>query len=258
MAHVLRVAFFYGSGENGKSTLLSVFTGLVGKNQVCEYSLEGITKCPQQRAELSGYLLNISTEISKNMKLDMFKKIASREPLPCKIVYRRYFNAKRYATSIFAANKLPTDIEQTTAFFRRLLIIPFNVDIPKEEHDTDLAAKIIASELSGVLNYLVEGVETLLKTRKFDIPESVQTVVDEFRQESDNVFGFMDENRFRPDPEKFEVFWDLYIAYQDHCRRVKAKAVHKNEFSRRLSGLGYTIAKQGHYNRRVVYVSRQD
>jgi len=253
-----KIALFYGSGANGKSALLDIFTGLVGKEQVCQYSLEGITKQEYQRAEIAGYLLNISTEISKSMKLDLFKKIASREPLPCRHIQRKPFIAKRYATSIFAANELPADIEQTPAFFRRLLIIPFDVSIPKEEQDTDLAQKIVASELSGVLNYLVEGVNTLVDTGQFAIPESVQEIVKEFRMESDNVLEFMEDNRFRPATEEFEVLRELYDAYRVQCTRDNTKAVNKNVFSRRLRGIGYTVAKQGHNNRTVVYASRED
>ena len=254
-----KIAFFFGRGANGKSALLDVFTGLVGKEQVSEYSLEGITKSSYERAAIAGYLLNISTEISQNMKLEMFKKIASREPLPCRPIYRKPFIAKRYATSIFAANKLPTDIEQTTAFFRRLLIIPFNVSIPKEEQDADLAAKIIANELSGVLNYLVEGVKTLQSTGRFTIPASVQVAVEEYQQETDSVLGFMRENRYFPDAERFEELRGLYDAYREHCTRDGiAKNVNKNEFAARLRGLGYTVAKKGHHNRTVVYTGRED
>jgi putative DNA primase/helicase len=134
-----KIALLYGCGANGKSALLDIFTGLVGKEQVCEYSLEGITKtegsADYERAAISGYLLNISTEISTKIGMAMFKKIVSREPIPCRRLRNDPFIAKRYATSIFATNEWPKDIEQTPTFFRRLFIIPFNVQIPESEQN---------------------------------------------------------------------------------------------------------------------------
>jgi putative DNA primase/helicase len=253
-----KIALLYGGGANGKSALLDIFTGLLGKEQVCEYSLEGITKSEYERASIAGYLLNISTEISRKMQLDTFKKIASREPLSCRHIRCTPFIAKRYATSIFATNELPKDIEQTSAFFRRLLIIPFNVQIPESEQNPELAQTIVATELSGVLNYLVEGVQTLVEKGKFEIPEAVCIAVEEFRQEADNVLAFLSDNHFRPDTEQHAGLCEWYDAYKVQCSRDGTKALEKVTFARRLRSLGYSVKKIGRDHCTVVFASRED
>jgi putative DNA primase/helicase len=53
---------------------------------------------------------------------------------------------------IFNANELPRDEEQTNAFFRRFIIVPFDVTIPAEEQDRKLHRKIIDGELAGAFN----------------------------------------------------------------------------------------------------------
>ena len=83
-----KVLFLYGSGANGKSVLLNIIRALIGDGQCCEFSLEGITEKECQRAELGHYLLNVSTEISTRLKTEIFKKIASREPLQARYLYK--------------------------------------------------------------------------------------------------------------------------------------------------------------------------
>jgi putative DNA primase/helicase len=164
-----KILFLYGSGANGKSVFLDIIRGLIGVEQCCEFSLEGITESEHQRAELGNYLLNVSTEISTRLKTEIFKKIACREPLQARLLYKQPFTLWDYATSIFAMNELPKDVEQTEAFYRRFLIVPFDVRIPEDEQDPNLARKIIDNEMSGVLNWVIRGMETLVVEEQFAI-----------------------------------------------------------------------------------------
>ena len=253
-----KILFLYGSGANGKSVFLNVVRGLFGAEQCCEYSLEGITGAEYQRAELGNYLLNVSTEISTRMGTDTFKKIASREPLQARYPYGKPFIVKDYATSIFAMNELPRDVEQTSAFYRRFLIIPFEVTIPSDEQDPDLAKKIIGSEMSGVLNYVIEGIKSLLAERKFDIPESVQRAIEKFRQESDSVLSFLNGGGWCISTEQWIPLQDLYNFYKQQCKDDGRVAVSKTKFKQRLLNLGYTVAKKGHSKTVVVYAEREE
>jgi putative DNA primase/helicase len=74
-----------------------------------------------------------------------------------------------YAKLIFNCNELPKDVEQTEAYFRRFLIIPFNVTIPEHEQDKELAKKIIDNELSGVFNWVLSGLKRLLMQQRFPL-----------------------------------------------------------------------------------------
>jgi len=249
-----KILFLYGTGANGKSVLLDVIRMLVGLAQCCAYSLEDLAKTPSTRAELGRHLLNICTEISRSMKTDIFKILAAREPLPVNPKYKDPYIMHEYATSIFAMNEPPKTVEPTDAFFRRFLIIPFNVRIPDEEQDPDLAKKIIDSEMSGVLNYVVKGVQSLLKKGDFDIPESVRNVVDEFRKDSDTVGTFLGENGYCPSDDDSVTLQSMYDLYKiQHPDGVAYR-----EFSKQLRGHGYRVEPKGRHNIRVVYTVRAE
>jgi putative DNA primase/helicase len=78
-----------------------------------------------------------------------------------------HFILKQYAKLIFNCNELPKDVEHTNAYFRRFLIIPFDVTIPPHEQDKNLHTKIIENELSGVFNWVLEGLNRLLEQKRF-------------------------------------------------------------------------------------------
>jgi putative DNA primase/helicase len=250
-----KILFLFGGGANGKSVFLNVIRGLIGHEQCCEYSLEGITKSEYQRAELGNYLFNVSTEISTRMELDIFKKVASREALQGRYPYGRSFNIHDYATSVFATNELPKDVEQTVAFFRRFIIIPFDVRIPDNEQDPDLTRKIIKNEMSGVLNFVIDGMKSLLERGKFDIPENVRLAVEKFQEESDSVLTFLKENGYCPCVENCVALKEMYATYREQCIDSGHKPVGKTTFSKRLRSLGYTVDKTGHDNHTVVFAN---
>ena len=255
-----KILFFYGGGANGKSVLLNIIRGLIGGEQCCEFSLAGLTgtgTADYQRAELGNYLLNVCTEISTRMGTDIFKKIASREPLSARYPYVKPFMVREYATSIFAMNELPRDVEQTSAFFRRFLIIPFEVRIPEEEQDPELAQKILASEMSGVLNLVIEGVQFLLAEGKFGIPEAVQKAVESFQQESDSVSTYLVENDYVSDMDYYIPLRDMYMDYKKQCSAYGHQPVAIRNFSKRLRNLGYEVRKYGRKNQTVVFAVRE-
>jgi putative DNA primase/helicase len=254
-----KILFFYGSGANGKSVFLNIIRALIGAEQCCEFSLEGITKHESQRAELGNYLFNVSTEISTRMSTDIFKKIASREPLQARFLYKQPFTLFEYATSIFAMNELPRDVEQTDAFFRRFMLVPFNVRIPDEEQDHELAKKIIDGEMSGVLNYVIDGMKSLIAERQFDIPPSVRDAVEKFQQESDSVLTFIKENRYRPSFGKMIHLQNLYDDYREQCLANGRKPVAKSPtFTNRLRSLGYEVGPHGKTKQTVVWIEREE
>ena len=249
-----KVLFLYGGGANGKSVFLNVIRGLIGDEQCCAYSLEELTSIPSTRAELGKYLLNVCTEMSGRMRVDVFKKIASREPIAVNPKYKDPYILQDYATCIFAANELPKNVEQNGAFFRRFIIIPFEVRIPEDEQDPDLAKKIIDSEMPGVLNFVIEGVKSLLVEGKFDIPKSVRSAVENFQKESDTVLTYMEENGYRPGTSETIPLQQMHFSYMLEY----PGGVDKRNFSKRLRDIGYEVKRAGKVNTVSVYLTRSE
>ena len=156
----------YGTGANGKSVFFEVVQALLGSDNVSSYSLQSLTNDNGYfRAKLANKLVNYASEINGNLETSIFKQMVSGEPVEARLPYGQPFTLTQYAKLIFNCNELPKDVEHTNAYFRRFLIVPFDVTIPPDEQDKTLHTKIIDNELSGVFNWVLEGLDRLLKQK---------------------------------------------------------------------------------------------
>lgn len=213
-----KAAILYGSGANGKSVFFEVVNALIGPDNICSYSLQNLTKYDSyQRAELSNKLLNYASEINGKLEASIFKQLVSGEPVEARQIYGRPFVMREYGKLMFNCNELPKEVENTNAFFRRFLIIPFEQTIPESEQDPELAAKIIRDELSGVFNWMLDGLGRLLQQRTFTRSAIIREQVEDFRRESDSVAMFLDEGRYKPDPQSCMLLKDLFYNYRSFC-----------------------------------------
>ena len=85
---------------------------------------------------IANKLVNYASEISGKLETSIFKQLVSGEPVEARLPYGKPFSITGYAKLIFNCNELPKDVEQTRGYFRRFLIIPFEVTIPEAEQDT--------------------------------------------------------------------------------------------------------------------------
>lgn len=200
-----KTLLLYGTGSNGKSVFFEVLQALLGRNNVSNFDLESLTdKQGYSRAEIANKLLNYSSEISKRLNQAKFKALVSGEPVEARSPYGKPFILYDYARLLFNCNMLPTDIEQTDAFFRRFLIVHFDVKITSEQKDIQLANKIIKNELSGVFNWVLRGLNRILTKNEFSYCESSEHLLHVYRQESDSVRLFLsdqDEGYLKTDKE---------------------------------------------------------
>jgi putative DNA primase/helicase len=242
--------FFYGGGANGKSVIADVMDALLGKNNISHLSIEEL-KREYHLATLKDKLLNIATESdTKDLKSDLFKKLVSGEKVMARHPYGRPFEMEDYAKFIFYVNEIKLkDIEYTEGFFRRFLIIPFKVTIPKEKRDKELAKKIINTGLSGVFNWIIEGAKRVLLHNDIFISEECETAFQDFLKDVDSVSQFLDYNNLvKSDDNQHRIYIkDLYQNYKEWCFSFGLKPVGGTEFSRRLTKLGFIKKRSKEY-----------
>lgn len=133
---------------------------------------------------------------------------------------------------------MPKETESTEAYFRRFIIIPFDVKIPDEEKDIHLAENIIKTELTGVFNWLLEGLRRLIQQQKFTDSAKANNALANFKKQADSVALFIDEFGYEPSPAR-EALPDLYNKYKEFCKDDGYKATGKNKFSARLESKGF-------------------
>ena len=246
-----KTLLLYGTGANGKSVVFDVLTALLGAENIAHYSLASL-KHDYQRAMLSNKLLNYASEISTRLESDVFKKLTSGEPVEARLPYGQPFIMRRYARLAFNCNELPRDVEHNEAFFRRFLIILFDVTIEEKKRNPNLAREIIVDELSGVFNWLLRGLQRLLKQKDFSDCEAAQIAREAYRKESDSVAMFLEDENYKPSND-FTPLRELYQSYKSYCLDNGYKPLGRNKFAKRLESNG--IARQDR-NQPVFFVSK--
>ncbi len=252
-----KILMLFGGGANGKSVLFEIVNALLGKENVSNFSLHNLTNDNgYYRAKIVNKLVNYASEINNKLATDIFKQLASGEPIEARLPYGEPFTITNYAKLIFNCNELPKDIEQTNAFFRRFMIVPFDVTIPEEEQDRELAKKIIDSELSGIFNWVLEGLNRLLLQKGFSKSDAIKKQVDLYKLQSDSVKMFIDDEDYEVSTLNKIHLKDLYSSYQEYCKFNGFRACSAKTVSERLKTGGYSVVRQKQGN--VVFISKKD
>jgi putative DNA primase/helicase len=250
-----KVAVLYGSGANGKSVVFEVLNALLGKSNVTNYSLMALTDSKgYERAKIEGKLLNYGTELSAKADISIFKQLASGEPVEVRLPYGQPFLMTDYPKFIFNANVLPENTANSDAFFRRLIIIPFTVTTAPENQDKNLHSKIIATELSGVLNWVLAGLKRLLVQKGFTESPAIDDIIKKFRTDSDSVQLFIDDLKIVPSADKKMSLKNLYKSYREYCTSSGYRAINRSKFKKSMENKGFTTSRHGTGN--VIYLKQ--
>lgn len=233
-----KVLLLLGGGANGKSVFFDSIKAMLGEGYVSHVGIKELDE-PYYRTLLVDKLLNYSSELSTHMNIELFKKMSSGEPVIARLPYGKPFTMTRYARLAFNANDLPKDVENNEAYFRRFVIVPFDVVIPEEERNPRLAREIIEEDLPGIFNWVLRGLDRLLAARGFSESDAVRAVERRFRLISDSVEMFIKEEGIIIDNDGREKLTDLYDNYKVFCRDNRYQALGKIHFSNRLERLGF-------------------
>lgn len=253
-----KALILYGTGANGKSVFFEIVNALLGNDNVSSYSLQSLTnENGYFRAKLANKLVNYASEINSNLEASIFKQLVSGEPVEARLPYGYPFTLKQYAKLIFNCNELPKDVEHTPAYFRRFLIIPFDITIPPEEQDKNLHAKIIENELSGVFNWVLEGLKRLLEQKRFSDCRAAQQAVEQYKIESNSVQMFLNENEYKSSSTRYKLIKSVYPEYRAFCFNDGMTAFKKSNFIKQLRALGFVVEKASH-NQLAVFIESEE
>lgn len=234
-----KALFLFGSGGTGKSTFIKTQRKLVGEGNCAAVALEDLGD-KFRAGGLRDKLINVVTEVNPARALNdsRFKAYVSGDPVTGEKKFEDPGVFTPFARFIVAANTLPKIMDQTDAFYRRVIMVHFNqrfVDVPNPDaepselpKDPDLARKLDA-EMPGILNWALAGLARLLARGRFDIPASLQANVLAFREDQDNALRFLHDGCvFATD---FQVSaTDLYRAYVVWCKAHGEKPHANNRF----------------------------
>lgn len=240
-----------GKGANGKSLCRTIVEKLVGKANICGYTIQNL--CDQTgyyRAELENKLVCYPDEIGTGKyDADTFKNLISGGDIGVRPPYGRPYMLRNTCKFIINANSLPV-AQIVHAFFRRLIAIPFNIIITKKEQDPFLAEKICENDLSAIFNMALEGLERLHEKQQFTESELIAGVLERYQRDSDSVSSFLHDENWEISPMKSIMLKELYGLYRQYCVESGYNSICANKtFSERLRDRGFCV-KEGtnHYN----------
>jgi len=251
-----KIGILYGSGANGKSVLLKIITALLGENNISQMDLKSLTtdsNAANNRAQLMGKLLNFAPEINGKGEQahDLIKRMASCEAIQVKMLYKDTITITDYAKLIFNADVLPSDVGHSHGFFRRFLIVEFGKTITDEEKDPELANKIMANELPGVLNWIIEGTKRLQQNKQFSSCKKSDELLDRYRLESDVVAMWIAERSYIPHEYLSKLLKDLSLDLKDFASNGGYKYPSAKTIADRLRNLGFKTEKPKGYPTKV-------
>ncbi len=232
-----------GAGANGKSVLLRVVEGLVGREQVCAVQPTHFDN-PHKLAHLSGKLANIITEMPEGGKIAdaALKALISGELTTADKKFKEPFDFYPVATHWYGTNHMPYTRDFSEAFFRRALVIQFPNKFYGDQRDPNLAEKLL-QELPGILNLALEGLTSLIKQKEFVIPESSKKAAEAWRLDADQVAQFARE-KLAAASGTFLAIDQIYARYRTWADDTGIRMqLGKNKFSERLKDLGYQRSK---------------
>jgi len=236
-----KMLWLVGEGQNGKSTLLIVLEALLGAENISNLSLDQLTNDQIMRSVFEHKLANFSSETGRDINVSVMKRICSGETVTVEQKYVNPREIRDYGKVVVATNECPRP-ENTSAFFRRIIILPFQTVITDEEKDVLLADKL-KKELPGILNWVLEALPGLIKRGTFTTCESSEQALEEYRIASDSVSLFNHEML-----ERTDFCTDgktLFISYQGFCRDSGLNPVGKTTFYKRLDRLTHSGEKKG-------------
>lgn len=195
-----KALYLYGTGRNGKSTLLDVIRALFGdENSTTLEPAEFADKF--SLIELKDSLVNICTD-AKNYDIvgaeANLKKAIAGEPVRACYKQKDFITFKPRAKILFACNHELETNDKTNSMTERFLIIdcPVHfVDNPTE--GTNEAQKILdfekilMAELPGIFNWCVEGAKRLIKQKHFTITDEQSRIANAFQTTTDSVIDFV-------------------------------------------------------------------
>lgn len=224
---------FLGNGRNGKDKTLELFKRLIGIENCSSLSLNSLVPESFSISELFGKKLNLAGEISSSDLKDtsMFKALTGRSVISANRKFLTGLKFVNYSKFVFACNELPVVYDLSMGFWDRWILIEFPFTfVTKEEYektkdkkrlkirDEEIISKITTpEELSGLLNKFLDGLDRLLKNRKFSSSKSLEEVKNLWIRKSNSFIAFCIDN-VEEDGEGRIKKKDLRKKYAEYCK----------------------------------------
>lgn len=232
----------HGEGNNFKSTMVAIICYIMGDYAVpipiasllARSNVRGSEPSPDI-ARLPGARLVCAAEPRRGAPLDesLIKNMTGGEQLTARHLNRGFIDFKPTFKLVISFNRRPTIVGDDDGIWRRLRLVPFEVQIPDAEVQKEYVEKL-KPEGPAILNWALDGYR-MWRESGLATPEAVRRATASYRMESDKIGPFLASACIITGKDaQSESAADLWHAYVVWCRRNGARAENQTWLGRRL------------------------
>ena len=249
---------WYGSGANGKSTLLGVVQDLLG--DLALTAPEGLftqsqhEPHPERIASLRGRRLVTCYELENRAMLaeGLVKTLTGGDRLSARELYGRRFDFAPTHTVVIVTNHKPRVRGTDESIWRRLRLVPFDHTIAPQDQDGDLRRRLVAEHSSAILAWMVKGAvawysDGLGETAK------VTRATAEYRASQDTFSAFLEECT-EDSPRARTPVGELWQVWRQWCEATGERPGRQQSFTGALADHGVELEVYRHqrYARNLI------
>lgn len=220
-------ALLVGNGRNGKGTTLKLLEALLGQENRSTETIQDLCYNRFSKANLYLKMANISADLPSN-KLEhtgMYKMLVAGDAVNAERKGKTAFPFIPIAKHFYSANQIPpiARSEDCDAFYARWIIIEFTHQFLGKNAKKDLITTLTTpEELSGFLNWALDGLKRLIENNDFSATEDIKEARKQYTKRSDPVKAFIEEciettNEF----SDWITVKQLYQKFLVYCRQEK-------------------------------------
>lgn len=250
--------FLVGGGSNGKSTFINTIKDLMGdygkQAKSDTFIKKKETGANNDIARLVGsrFVSAIESEEGERLSESFVKQITGGEPVLARFLRQEFFEFIPNFKVFFTTNHKPIIGGLDEGIWRRVKLIPFNLNLPSHLRDKKLPEKL-SLEMPGILNWAIEG---CLKWQESGLkePRVVAEATGNYKEDMDILGPYLSECCYidkENDSLKIESK-DLYQDYLDFCYKSGETSVKNRAFYRMLETKGFE-RKKGNRNKTFFY-----
>lgn len=227
----------HGKGRNGKSIFVETIAEILGdysnNMQAKSLMVKKNDNVNTDIARLSKARFVTSSEPNEGFRFDegLIKQITGGDKVTARFLYAEEFEYTPKFKIWVSTNHKPIIRGTDDGIWRRLVLIPFEVQIPEEKVDKDLKYKLLR-EAPAILNWMTEGAYMWMQ-EGLEMPDKLKDASQSYRTEMDVVEQFIEEkcNRMKGARETGKKLYDEYKVWADENNEYK---MDKNKFGKKM------------------------
>jgi len=226
----------YGTGSNGKSTLMNIISRMLDDNNVSNIEIEDLNKdC--KALEMAGKLANVADDINLStiQSTNVLKKVISGEPITVDVKYEKPVTFRNYATMIFTTNKIPRSKDTTFGFYRRFMVIDFMRQV--ENPDPTLMLRITKNDLDYLFTLAVDAIHEVLKRKKLTEYAKSESLKNTYMRSVSSIGQFIEEFEYNVETLEHIPVKDTYDQYKHYCDMNGFKKMNSQSFKFEMQGM---------------------